>query len=71
MQKLWQTHSDILLAVCAVILVLIVIMFYVWGTGRIVTGVEQAIRIDKASPGEVEFNLEGAKKILDARGIRP
>ena len=62
-------YQDWVLVSVAALLVGVIVGFYIWGTDVLLTHLTQAISSGGTAAPTVEFNIDGAQKILSARGL--
>ena len=68
--KLLRGHFSTALVFLAIGFLVVIIGFYVWGIGYLVTTVATSNASQKPSSGELQFDIAAASK-LDYRGIAP
>ena len=64
-----KKYQDWVLGFFAVAFLAAIIWLFVWGTRFIVTEVTKAVSFVRADKDSAQFNLDGARKILRARGL--
>jgi len=68
--KLLRNHFSTALVFLAIGFLVVIVAFYVWGVGYMVTTVATANVGQKPGNGTLQFNLDAASK-LDYRGVIP
>lgn len=68
MKTFLRHHPEVLLIFLAAIFLAVIISYYVWGVGQMVTQVNTAVNTNGTSGGDVTFDLVTARS-LDLRGL--
>ena len=71
MKSFLSHHQDWVLVFIAALMLGGIVGFYAWGTNVLLTDLTQAIGSGASSSTAVQFNINGAQKILGARGLLP
>jgi len=64
-----KKYQDLVLGFFAVIFLAVIIWLFLWGTRSVVVEVNKAVSLVRADKDAAQFNLDGARKILQARGL--
>lgn len=68
MKKLLRKYPEAALAILALIIIAAMFYAFTWGVGDVVGALNRAVNAKSGEPGNVGFNLQGAKQ-LDLRGL--
>lgn len=71
MKRWLKEHREWILAAAAAAILLVLIYFYLWGIGTLIEELNGAVRVVSVPAETTQFNLQGAKKILENRGVLP
>jgi hypothetical protein len=67
MKKILRDHPEIILVTLALVLLVFIISYFVWGIGDVVVSVNDALKAPPP-PSSIAFQLEDASQ-LDLRGL--
>ena len=69
MLEYFKQHQDLVLASAALLMLIGLVSFFIWGVGIVADNLNQAVA-SPPTPNDISpVNIETAKKILDARGL--
>ncbi len=63
-----DTH-ELVLAGTSALLIAVLLAFAVWTIQVITSGMNDALRVDAVPDQGIQFRIEGARKILETRGL--
>ncbi len=71
MQAFSKSHQDIILIASAVLLLVLIVGFFIWGLSAMIGGLNRSLTATSDSSEQSKADLAGARKILEGRGLLP
>ncbi len=71
MKHWFKERREWILVAAALALLTAIVYFYIWGVSSLVDELNGAVRVVSVPSETTQFNLQGAKKILQDRGALP